>query len=65
MEAYKINPVLFLFALGLLAATKNFIQKKRENSIMGLLWLIVKGSQVPCTTYCTVYVIISIIISKQ
>jgi hypothetical protein len=30
LEAYKIKPVLFLFALGLLAATKTLIQKKRE-----------------------------------
>ena len=33
LDAYKIFFFFFLFALGLLAATKNFIQEKRENSI--------------------------------
>ena len=30
LRAYKVNPVLFLYALGLLAVTKNIIQKKGE-----------------------------------
>ena len=29
--AYKVKAVWFLYAIGLLAATKNTIQKKREN----------------------------------
>ena len=33
LEAYKIKPVLFLFAFGFLASTKNFIQMKREINI--------------------------------
>ena len=53
MEAYKIKPVLFLFALGFLAA-KNFIQKKREISVTIALSLY-------CTV-CTLYIAVNCII---
>ena len=37
LRAYKIRPVLFLYAVGLLAATKHYTKERRNIDYLGKL----------------------------